>query len=186
MGCVTCWLSLSVSEALGLDTGALTRVYYVALLRFVGCTADASETVALAGDDVVFNAVMAPMLLAQPGESMRYFVRHLAEGIPFHRRVGRVVRAMTDPGMEHRSLSGHCRGRGAPRERLGMAESVRDAVAHAYERWDGKGHPDGLAGEEVPVAIRVVAAARDAEAVVTPGRMVGRCRRLVPSTRSRL
>ena len=38
-----------------------------------------------------------------------------------------------------------------------------DSLAHAYERWDGKGYPDGLAGDEVPVAIRVVTAARDAE-----------------------
>ena len=36
-------------------------------------------------------------------------------------------------------------------------------MAHAYERWDGKGYPAGLAGDEVPVAVRVVAAARDAE-----------------------
>ncbi len=37
------------------------------------------------------------------------------------------------------------------------------ALAHAFERWDGKGHPAGLAGEDVPAAVRIVAAARDAE-----------------------
>ncbi len=37
------------------------------------------------------------------------------------------------------------------------------ALAHAYERWDGNGYPDGLAGDDVPMAIRVVAVARDAE-----------------------
>ena len=47
--------------------------------------------------------------------------------------------------------------------RLGMCESVCQALAHAYERWDGKGNPAGLAGEEVPMAVRVVAAARDVE-----------------------
>jgi HD-GYP domain-containing protein (c-di-GMP phosphodiesterase class II) len=36
-------------------------------------------------------------------------------------------------------------------------------LAHAYERWDGKGHPGGLSGEEVPVAVRIVTVARDAE-----------------------
>ena len=37
------------------------------------------------------------------------------------------------------------------------------ALAHAYERWDGNGYPDGWEGDEVPIAVRVVAAARDAE-----------------------
>ena len=80
-----------------------------------------------------------------------------------HRRVGRVVRAMADPGMGARSLSGHCEVATRLAGRLGMGESVCQALAHAYERWDGKGTPDGLAGEEVPMAVRVVAAARDVE-----------------------
>ncbi|MGH8984514.1 MAG: HD domain-containing phosphohydrolase [Acidimicrobiia bacterium] len=163
-GLRTCWLSLAASEELGLDAATRSCVYYVALLRFLGCTSDASETAVLAGgDDVAFNAVMAPMLLAQSGEGMRYFVRHLAEELPLHRRVGRVARAMADPGMERRSLSGHCEVAARLAVRLGLADAVCGALAHAYERWDGKGYPAGLAGEEVPVAVRVVAVARDVE-----------------------
>lgn len=160
----TCWLSLATADALGLDAATRSCVYYVALLRFLGCTSDASQTAVLAGgDEVAFNAAMAPMLMAQPGESMRHFVRHLAEDLPLHRRVGRVVSAMTDPGMARRSLSGHCEVAVRLAERLGMPESVCQALGHAYERWDGKGLPAGLCGEEVPVAMRVVVVARDAE-----------------------
>ena len=163
-GLRTCWLSLTTSEALGLDAATRSIVYHTALLRFVGCTSDASETAALAGgDDIAFNAAMAPMLMAPPGEGMRHFVRHLAEDLPVHRRVGRVVRAMADPGMGARSLSGHCEVATRLADRLGMGVSVCHALAHVYERWDGKGYPDGLEGDEVPLAIRVVAVARDVE-----------------------
>lgn len=163
-GLRTCWLSLATAEAMGLDPATRSCVYYVALLRFLGCTSDASETATLAGgDDIEFNAVMAPMLLADRAESLRFFVRHLAQDLPMHRRAGRVVRAMRDPGMAERSLSGHCEVASRLASRLGMSEAVRHSLAHAYERWDGKGYPDGLAGEHVPVAVRVVAAARDAE-----------------------
>ena len=163
-GLRTCWLSLMASQALGLDAETRSCVFYVALLRFIGCTSDASETAALAGgDELAFNATMAPMLMAQPGESMRHFVRHLAEGSPLPRRVGLVARALADPGMERRSLSGHCEVAARLATRLGMPEPVRNALAHAYERWDGKGHPHGLAGEEVPVAARIVTVVRDAE-----------------------
>ena len=47
--------------------------------------------------------------------------------------------------------------------RAGLEPSVVDALAHAYERWDGKGYPAGLEGDEIPLAVRVVAVARDAD-----------------------
>ena len=163
-GLRTCAMSLAVSEALGLDSSVRSCVYHVALLRFAGCMSDASETAALAGgDDLAFNATMAPMAMAQRGEGMRYFVRHLAEDLPLHRRMARVARAMADPGLERRSLSGHCEVAARLAERLVLPESVRESLAHAYERWDGKGFPAGVAGSEVPEAIRVVVVARDAE-----------------------
>jgi len=33
------------------------------------------------------------------------------------------------------------------------------AVRHHHERWDGKGYPDGLRGEEIPLASRIIAVA---------------------------
>ena len=163
-GLRTCWLSLACAEALGLDATARSAVYHTALLRFLGCTSDASETAVLAGgDDLAFNAVMAPTLMGQPAETLGAVVRHLAADLPMHRRVGRVARAMADPGMAARSLAGHCEVGAHLAARLGMADAVCDALAHAYERWDGKGHPGGLEGEEVPQAVRVVSVARDAE-----------------------
>jgi hypothetical protein len=38
-------------------------------------------------------------------------------------------------------------------------EAVALIVRHASERWDGHGHPDGLAGERIPVASRLIAIA---------------------------
>lgn len=163
-GLRTCWLSLNVAEALGLQTTTRSCVYHVALLRFLGCTSDASEAAELAGgDDVAFNALFGPMLNAQPGESARFLVRHLGQDLPWPARVARVAGALADPGGARRSLSGHCEAASRLASRLGMPELVRDALAHAYERWDGKGYPEALSGEDVPIAIRIVTVARDAE-----------------------
>jgi HD-GYP domain-containing protein (c-di-GMP phosphodiesterase class II) len=163
-GLRTCWLSLAAAEQLGLGAAARSSVYYVALLRFLGCTSYAAETAVVAGgDDVGFNAAMAPVLMAQPSEAMRYFIGHLAEELPLRRRIGRVVRAVSDPGMTRRSLAQHCEVGARLAARVGLGESVCHALAHAYERWDGKGHPAGLSGEDVPVAVRIVSVARDAE-----------------------
>jgi HD-GYP domain-containing protein (c-di-GMP phosphodiesterase class II) len=162
-GLRTCLLSLAAAEALDLDLETRSCIYHVALLRFVGCTSDASEFAALVGDDVLMNGLLAPVFHAEPGERNRFFLRHLGEDLPLHRRVGRVARALADPGGDRRSLSAHCEVASRLASRLGMSAKVCDALAHAYERWDGKGYPDGQAGDEVPVAIRVVSVARDVE-----------------------
>jgi HD-GYP domain-containing protein (c-di-GMP phosphodiesterase class II) len=47
---------------------------------------------------------------------------------------------------------------------LGPAKEV---VRHHHERWDGKGYPDGLAGEEIPFAARVFAVADSLDALTT-------------------
>ena len=44
-----------------------------------------------------------------------------------------------------------------------------DAVGYHHERWDGKGYPHGLAGEEIPLAGRIVAVA-DVFDVITSAR----------------
>jgi putative nucleotidyltransferase with HDIG domain len=43
------------------------------------------------------------------------------------------------------------------REALGMGDEAASAVRHHHERFDGRGYPDGLAGEEIPLAARIVA-----------------------------
>ncbi|MFO7894125.1 MAG: response regulator [Longimicrobiales bacterium] len=40
-------------------------------------------------------------------------------------------------------------------------------VRHHHERWDGEGYPDGLAGEEIPVAARIAAVADTFDAMTT-------------------
>ena len=65
-------------------------------------------------------------------------------------------------------------------EHAGLEQPVVDALAHAYERWDGKGFPDGLGGDEIPLAVRVVVVARDVDVAATlgedPGQWTGRRR----------
>jgi len=41
----------------------------------------------------------------------------------------------------------------APIDRL---EGVRPIVRHCHERWDGRGYPDGIAGDDVPLESRII------------------------------
>ncbi|MGK2877667.1 MAG: HD-GYP domain-containing protein, partial [Solirubrobacterales bacterium] len=40
--------------------------------------------------------------------------------------------------------------------RIPGLESVAKAIRHEHERWDGEGYPDGLKGDSIPLASRIV------------------------------
>jgi putative nucleotidyltransferase with HDIG domain len=44
---------------------------------------------------------------------------------------------------------------------------VAKIVRHHHERWDGKGYPDGLAGEDIPVGARIFAVADSFDAMTS-------------------
>src|SRR5258708_22530040 len=65
----TCLIAVSLGDRLGLSRDELSEVYYVALLRFLGCTADAHEFAAMVGgDDISMRAAIAPVLGGAPNE----------------------------------------------------------------------------------------------------------------------
>jgi HD-GYP domain-containing protein (c-di-GMP phosphodiesterase class II) len=48
-----------------------------------------------------------------------------------------------------------------------MLQSTLPIIRGHHERWDGKGYPDGLRGESIPLGSRVIAVADSYEALVT-------------------
>lgn len=163
----TCVRSVRIARQLGLDDESVRDVHEVALLRFLGCSSDASETAAMTGgDNLAFMSAMAPVVMGSQREQLGRFVRSVGADLPPRRRTRRVTAALADPGTGARSLAAHCEVAARLGSRIGLGHGTIASLAHAYERWDGKGHPDGLAGEEVPVAIRIVSVARDAELFV--------------------
>ncbi|MGH2435920.1 MAG: HD-GYP domain-containing protein [bacterium] len=50
---------------------------------------------------------------------------------------------------------------------VAIPEGIKLAVRHSHERWDGCGYPDGLAGEQIPLAARIIAVADAYEALTT-------------------
>ncbi len=61
------------------------------------------------------------------------------------------------PGAGERTLAPLLRHSEAVDE--GSVENVLSIVRWHHERWDGRGYPDGLAGDEIPLGARIVAVA---------------------------
>jgi len=163
-GLRTAVLAVAVGRELGLDDRELAEVEQVALLRFLGCTSNSAQTAEdVGGDEIAFLAAMAPVLMGSKAEAGRRFVSTVGVELPPHRRAMRVAASLADPNGAKRSLSEHCEVATLLATHLGLGNPVRDALAHAYERWDGAGFPDGLSGEAVPRLVRIAVVARDAD-----------------------
>jgi HD-GYP domain-containing protein (c-di-GMP phosphodiesterase class II) len=163
-GVRTSVLAAALARQLGLSNQGVADVQRVALLRFLGCTADTWETARMAGgDDLAFLSGMAPVVMGVRAEMGRRLVRTVGAGRRPFTKARLVAGALADPGGAKRSLSAHCEVAAMLAGRLGTSPAVREALAHGYERWDGAGFPDELSGEAVPEPVRVAVVARDAD-----------------------
>lgn len=157
-------LAVALGRELGVTRQELAAVQQVTLLRFLGCTADAAETAGMAGgDDIGFRAAMAPVVMGPRAEMGRRLTAAVGVGGSPLRRAALIAGALADPGGARRAMTAHCEVAAMFAMRLGCTDEVREGLAHAYERWDGAGFPDGLAGEAVPLAVRIAVVAADAD-----------------------
>ncbi|MGN6565778.1 MAG: HD domain-containing phosphohydrolase [Thermomicrobiales bacterium] len=160
----TCLLSVRLAERVGLGGREQAQVYYVALLRFLGCTADAHETAAIVGgDELAFRAMIAPVLGAAQHELLARAVTYLGRDQGPLQRAQIVGRFLRHGAQIREGARAHCELAEHLAARLGLDQGVRLGLAHALERWDGAGRPQRLAGEAISLAARIVSLMRDVE-----------------------
>jgi HD-GYP domain-containing protein (c-di-GMP phosphodiesterase class II) len=158
-----CRIALGLAERAGVSEHERAAVYYVAMLAWVGCTADSYELAAQFGDDTAFRAEASHVDLAGL-PLMGLMLRHAGEGLGPLRRA-RVAAALVAAGgrAAAEAMTAHCAVASAIAARLGLGPEVQQPLLHAFSRWDGKGQPKGARGEALPQAIRLVHIATIAE-----------------------
>ncbi|HPC73001.1 MAG TPA: HD domain-containing phosphohydrolase, partial [Syntrophales bacterium] len=68
---------------------------------------------------------------------------------------------------EYEVIKTHCRIGDDILAPILLFETERKIIRHHHERWDGKGYPDGLAGEQIPFFARLLAVADAFDAMTT-------------------
>lgn len=179
----TCLIALALGQRLGLTPDDLSDVYYVALLRFLGCSADAHEFAAMVGgDDIAVRAAIAPVLGGPPSEFAAAVMPKVGAGQNPLVRAGLVL-GMLRTGKERArdGVRAHCELSEHLALRVGLTAGVRAGLRAAFEQWNGQGLPNGWSGEQIPVPARIVFVARDIEIL----HRLGGPERVVDTARSR-
>ena len=152
----SCLLAVRLSELMRLDEQERSATYYLALLAWVGCTADSHEIAAQFGDDVTLRAdTYAIDFAGLP--LLGFLLRHAgAGGSPVH-RVREATRVLATGGRAvEQALATHCQVTGQLADRLGLGESLGGYLRQTFARWDGRGSPASVAGAALGLPTRLV------------------------------
>jgi HD-GYP domain-containing protein (c-di-GMP phosphodiesterase class II) len=149
-----CLLATELARRTGLDSTRQADVFYATLMRFAGCAATSHEAAAsFGGDDIALRARGDLTDATRPREALA-LLAGLGTGVD---KVRVLARAPRVPGMVAQSARADCEVGADLTRRLDLPEAVRLAVLCAFERFDGKGSPEGVVGDAVPEAGRFAA-----------------------------
>jgi HD-GYP domain-containing protein (c-di-GMP phosphodiesterase class II) len=162
----SCLLATWICEAAGFDEEVRDTAYWVALLRYVGCTGHAHEVATVFGDEIAIRAQTLVHDAANPAEVMGDVVAFATAGRPEDER-DEIIRMLQQTAHEwavHNFASG-CEVADMLVQRLEFGPGVREALGFTFERWNGNGFPAHARGEAIPLAMRVVHVSHDMEAI---------------------
>lgn len=157
-------LAMRLAERLGIDDDTASDTYYACLLFYVGCTAGAEAEAEIFGGDYALTTYGAPVRFGSRPEMMTGIMRAIAPpGDPMPTRAVRLATGLPKAARAFKhQVPAFCQVAQMLTERLGLPASIKPLFAYFAERWDGKGHPSGVKGEAIPLAVRILHVARDA------------------------
>jgi HD-GYP domain-containing protein (c-di-GMP phosphodiesterase class II) len=164
-----CRIALRLCELVGVGDDDRVAVYFTALLVNVGCHTDAHEQAYWFGDDIAMKATKydhEPFSVADVAAMVRLLG---SGGTPLHRVRVAFDFAMTGRKEADGMIARHAQLARSLASELRLPDVVLDALGASYERWDGKGWPGDLRGEDIPLASRIVQLAEFVEVAYRTG-----------------
>ena len=175
-GLRTTLIATRLAAAMALPQAQRADVFYVALLHYAGCTAESHIDARFFGDEIAARARMLAAMLGPRWGLVSTGLQVMHPGLPFAKRVAVLARSLGGLEEFRRWAASHCEIAQLLGDRMGLSSQVRQGLGHLYERYDGKGMPGRLRGNEVPLVVRIMQVAQDADIAWQCGGTVEACR----------
>jgi HD-GYP domain-containing protein (c-di-GMP phosphodiesterase class II) len=148
-------IAARLGERIGIDSDERGALYYVTTLAWVGCVADTPEVATVFGDDIAFRRDSYEVDFAGL-PMLGFMLRHIGAGSPaLHRlRLGAKLIVTGGKAIE-RGLMSHCLTTARMAERFGLDDRVCEPLQQVFTRWDGKGLPSDIGGEDIALPMRL-------------------------------
>jgi HD-GYP domain-containing protein (c-di-GMP phosphodiesterase class II) len=160
----TCLLSVALGRRIGLDDADLSDLYYLALLRMLGCTSGSAEYADLFGDEVRFGRETQHLDYGDGAAFGAWVMTHFGSGRAPAERQAMIEHLFTyTPERRREALAGHCEVAQLFATRLDVSGAVVDGLEYVFERFDGNGAPYGIPGPDQPLIARIMVLCNEIE-----------------------
>jgi len=165
-----CWIGTHIGVTLGLGVAELRELYYTLLLKDLGCSSNAARICELyLTDDLSFKRDFKTVGEGLP-DVLRFVFSHtgLKAGLAARlRSVANILR--NGPRITDELIRTRCtRGADIARQ-LRFGDGVASGIGSLDEHWDGRGRPQGLAGQAIPLYARIALLAQVVDVFHTLG-----------------
>ncbi len=160
----SCMIGMRIAEELRLPARVRSDLFYALLLKDAGCSANAERMAALFGaDDQIAKRTSKLVDWSSPARALVWSLRTVAPGGSLRARAAYLKGIRDEGDVTRKFMEARC-DRGAEIARmLYLSEETATAIRSLDEHWDGRGMPDGLAGEEIPLLARILCLAQTVE-----------------------
>lgn len=147
------WIAMHIGRVLRLDDTALTDLYYSVLLKDAGCSSNAARLWELYGSDERLVKKDYKLVDNQNFLQLAKFVfRHVGQHEDILGKMRRVVH-LGSKGEELATelVQTRCERGSNIALKLGFNANVAESIKSLDEHWNGKGRPEGLKGNQIPL-----------------------------------
>jgi HD-GYP domain-containing protein (c-di-GMP phosphodiesterase class II) len=155
--CVRCsHIGVEIGKDIGLGENEITELYYVLLLKDLGCSSNAARICELyLTDDLTFKQDFKLIDGSLP-QALRFVLSHTGLKAGLAERFRAIVNIFQNGGEIARELIETRCHRGADIARkMRFSEPVAEGIKNLDEHWDGGGKPLGLSGTAIPIYSRI-------------------------------
>jgi putative nucleotidyltransferase with HDIG domain len=160
----SCLIGMRLAEELEMNSSERSHLFYALLLKDAGCSANANRmSVLFEADDLETKRTSKLVDWSDKRVAFLWSLRSVAPRSGLLKRIG-VLKGIRDEGeVTRKFMEARC-DRGAEIARmLFLSEDTAAGIRSLDEHWDGRGMPDGLRGEEIPLAARIMCLAQTVE-----------------------
>jgi HD-GYP domain-containing protein (c-di-GMP phosphodiesterase class II) len=157
MGLRSAIASAKLAAAAGLSSREQSDAFYLALLRYTGCTSEGELASAMFGDEIEFGVETFGMDYGDARQVMPAVLRNARKRGGVLAMAGVLAKMPKMPAV----MRAHCEVADLLARGLGFDETFRAALVQNNERWNGSGMPNKLEGEAIALPMRVAHVGQD-------------------------
>ena len=161
----SCFVGMTVAGRLGLTEEERSALFYVLLPKDAGCSSNASRMSTLFdADDLAAKRAVNTVDWTNPPRASLYAARTVSPEGNLWRRTERFLTfAVQGESVSRRLIQIRCEWGAELTRLMGFPEATALAIRSLDEHVDGRGHPDGLKDDEIPLLARICGLAQTVE-----------------------